>query len=127
MTSQSLYNLKVCQSPIREFNNIYLLGIINSLLLSYYFIQSFGSYKKLFPRSLIEKIKDLPIKIPENDREKEVASKIIERTNILLNSNEKDGNKLEHIQKEIDDLVFIIYTIPDSQKQHILKFMNRQI
>ena len=125
MTSQSLYNLKICQSPIKEFNNIYLLGIINSLLLSYYFIQSFGSYKKLFPRILIEKIKDLPIKIPQNEREKEIASKIIERTKILLNSTEKDGKKFEHMQKEVDDLVFIIYAIPDSQKQHILEFMNR--
>ena len=125
LTSQSLYNLKICQSPIKEFNNIYLLGIINSLLLSYYFIQSFGSYKKLFPRILIEKIKDLPIKIPQNEREKEIASKIIERTKILLNSTEKDGKKFEHMQKEVDDLVFIIYAIPDSQKQHILEFMNR--
>jgi len=124
LTSQSLYNLKICQSPIREFNNIYLLGIINSLLLSYYFIQSFGSYKKLFPRILIEKIKDLPIKIPQNEREKEIASKIIERTKILLISTEKDGKKFKQMQKEIDDLVFIIYAIPDSQKQHILEFMN---
>ena len=85
----------------------------------------FGSYKKLFPRILIEKIKDLPIKVPENEKEKGIASKIIERTKILLFSNEKDSKKLENIQKEIDDLVFSIYTIPDSQKQHILKFMNR--
>ncbi|MFW9824449.1 MAG: Eco57I restriction-modification methylase domain-containing protein, partial [Candidatus Thorarchaeota archaeon] len=60
-TSQSLYNLKIHKSPIREFNNFFLLGILNSLLISYFFIKSFGSYKKLFPRILIEKVQDLPI------------------------------------------------------------------
>ena len=124
-TSQSFYNLKVCQSPIMEFNNIYLLGLLNSLLLSYYFIQLFGSYKKLFPRILIEKIKDLPIKVPENEKEKDIAVKIIERTKILLLSNKKDDKNFKQIQKEIDDLVFMIYAIPDSQKQHVLEFMNR--
>jgi hypothetical protein len=124
LTSQSFYNLKIVQSPVKEFNNLYLLGLINSLLLSYYFMQLFGSYKKLFPRILIEKIKDLPIKVPENEKEKEIASKIIERTKILLFSNEKDSKKLENIQKEVDDLVFRIYAIPGSQKQHILRFMN---
>lgn len=124
-TSQSFYNLKVCQSPVKEFNNIYLLGILNSLLLSYYFIQLFGSYKKLFPRILIEKIKDLPIKVPESKEERKIASKIIENTKILLNSNEKSDKKIRQIQKIVDDLVFIIYTIPESHKQHILEFMNR--
>ncbi len=125
MTSQSFYNLKVCQSPIKEFNNIYLLGLLNSLLLSYYFIQLFGSYKKLFPRILIEKIKDLPIKVPENEKEKEIASSIIEKVKILLDSDEKESNKFKQIQKSIDNLVFILYELPDSQKQHILEYMNR--
>jgi hypothetical protein len=124
LTSQSFYNLKVCQSPVKEFNNIYLLGIINSLLLSYYFIQLFGSYKKLFPRILIEKIKDLPIRVPEKEWEKEVASKIIEKVKILLDFDEKESKKFNQIQKEIDNLVFILYELPDSHKQHIIKFMS---
>jgi len=124
LTSQSIYNLKVCKSPIREFNNFYLLGIINSMLLSYYFKQLFGSYKKLFPRILIEKIKDLPIKVPENGTEKEISSKIIDKVKILLDSNEEESSKFNQIQNEIDNLVFILYKIPDSEKQHIVDFMN---
>ena len=123
MTSQSFYNLKISQSPIREFNNLYLLGLINSLLLSYYFIQLFGSYKKLFPRILIEKIKDLPIKVPENDREKEIALKIIEKVEVLIDSDEKESNKLIQIQQDINNLVFNLYGLSDSQKQHIIKFL----
>ncbi|MFX1269699.1 MAG: N-6 DNA methylase, partial [Promethearchaeota archaeon] len=58
LTSQSFYNLKIIKSPITEFNHFYVLGLINSQLLSYYFIKIFGSYKKLFPRILIEKVKN---------------------------------------------------------------------
>ncbi|MHA2035461.1 MAG: HsdM family class I SAM-dependent methyltransferase [Promethearchaeota archaeon] len=124
LTSQSLYNLKICQSNVREFNDIYLLGLINSLLLSYYFIQMFGSYKKLFPRILIEKIKDLPIKVPENEEEKEMALEIIEKVKILLECVEKEDSKFNQIQKDIDDLIFKLYKVTDSQKQHILDYMS---
>ena len=76
-TSQSYYNLKVKKSPISEFNEMYLLGLLNSQPLSYYFIKSFGSYKKLFPRILIEKLRSLPIKVPESKEERSLANKII--------------------------------------------------
>ena len=124
LTSQSFYNLRICQSPIIEFNNLYLLGIINSKLLSYYFIKLFGSYKKLFPRILIEKIKDFPIKVPENNNEKELASKIIGKVEILLDLNESEVEKSNIIQKEIDNLVFELYEIPDVYREPILELIN---
>ena len=124
LTSQSFYNLRICQSPIIEFNNLYLLGIINSKLLSYYFIKLFGSYKKLFPRILIENIKDFPIKVPENNNEKELASKIIGKVEILLDLNESEVEKFNIIQKEIDNLVFELYEIPDVYQEPILEFIN---
>ncbi|MFX0083036.1 MAG: Eco57I restriction-modification methylase domain-containing protein [Candidatus Hodarchaeota archaeon] len=125
LTSQSFYNLKVCHSPIREFNNLYLLGIINSKLLSYYFIKLFGSYKKLFPRILIEKIKEFPIKFPENTEEIKLASKIIKKVEILLDLNDHEDQKSDIIQKEIDNLIFELYGISDSYQAHILEFMNK--
>ena len=124
LTSQSFYNLRICQSPIIEFNNLYLLGIINSKLLSYYFIKLFGSYKKLFPRILIEKIKDFPIEVPENNNKKELASKIIKKVEILLDLNGSEVEKSNIIQKEIDNLVFELYEIPDVYREPILEFIN---
>jgi len=125
LTSQSFYNLKICESPIREFNNIYLLGIINSKLLSYYFIKLFGSYKKLFSRILIEKIKEFPIKVPENSDDIELASRIIEKVKILLDLNEKEVEKSDSIQKNIDKLIFKLYRIPEPYQFHILEFMKK--
>ena len=42
LSSQSIYNIKIHKSPIEEFNHIYLLGLLNSRLLSYYFLKTFG-------------------------------------------------------------------------------------
>ncbi len=120
LTSQSFYNLKVNESPISEFNNLYLLGIINSKLLSYYFIKSFGSYKKLFPRILIEKIKNFPIKILYSFNEKEKAKEIIKHVKILL----KNVKKTECRQRKIDSLVFDLYQISDKKREYIWNFMK---
>ena len=124
ITSQSFYNLKILQTPIKEFNHSFLLGIINSTLLSYYFIKSFGSYKKLFPRILIEKIKNLPIKIPETEKEKKLAREIIKQVNLLLDAKDKSINLLEKVQQEIDSLIFNLYQISNKDQHYILNYMK---
>ncbi len=121
LTSQSFYNLKIIKSDISEFNNFYLLGLINSILFSYYFIKSFGTYKKLFPRILIEKIKDFPIKIPITNKEKEIAKKIIESVKQLL----ENSGELEHLQQTIDFLVFDLYQISENSQKYILDYIEK--
>ncbi|MFX1274516.1 MAG: Eco57I restriction-modification methylase domain-containing protein [Promethearchaeota archaeon] len=124
LTSQSFYNMKIIQSPISEFNNYYLLGLINSNLLTYFFIKSFGSYKKLFPRILIEKIKEFPIKIPKNKEDIKYSFKIIEKVKFLLNSKERDKALKIEKQKEIDDLVFQLYQIPNHLSKKICNYIQ---
>jgi hypothetical protein len=124
LTSQSFYNLRILKSPIREFNNLYLLGIINSKLLSYFFLKLFGSYKKLFSRILIEKIKSFPINVPKNDKEKEWASHIIDKVKIMLNLKQTNIARYSETQREIDNLIFKLYNISDSSKEYILNFLN---
>ncbi|MFX1388073.1 MAG: TaqI-like C-terminal specificity domain-containing protein, partial [Promethearchaeota archaeon] len=113
-------NLKINQSPISEFNNFYLLGLFNSLLFSYFFIKSFGTYKKLFPRILIEKIKDFPIKVPISNKEKENTKKIIENVKLLL----KNPDELDHLQESIDLLVFDLYQISENNRKYIMNYMK---
>jgi len=124
ITTQSFYNLKILQTPIKEFNHSFLLGLFNSTLLSYYFIKSFGSYKKLFPRILIEKIKNLPIKFPKTENEKEMAEGISKKVKILLESTDESVNVLEKIQQEIDSLIFKFYQISDKDQNYILNYMK---
>jgi tRNA1(Val) A37 N6-methylase TrmN6 len=120
LTSQSFYNLRIYSSTVKEFNNFYLLGIINSKLLSYFFRKLFGSYKKLFPRILIEKIKDFPISIPQTLKEKKLASQIIRDVKELLKLNENEDVKFKDIQNEIDKSILDLYRIPDSYREYIL-------
>ncbi|TXT55501.1 MAG: hypothetical protein BAJALOKI2v1_670017 [Promethearchaeota archaeon] len=116
--SQSIYNLKIVKTPIPEFNHPYLLGLINSHLISYYFMKSFGSYKELFPRILIGKIKKIPIKIPKTKKEKKLASIVSKKVKTLLNSTNKSESEL--LQEKIDESVFELYRIPQTQRKYIL-------
>ncbi|MFX1470608.1 MAG: Eco57I restriction-modification methylase domain-containing protein, partial [Promethearchaeota archaeon] len=120
LTSQSFYNLKIQKSSYLEFNNFYILGLINSKLFSYFFSKSFGTYKKLFPRILIEKIKDFPIKIPISEKEKAIAKKIIEKVKHLLD----ESNNIEYSEKIIDSLVFDLYQISEEHRNHIILYMR---
>ncbi len=124
MCSQSYYNLKVEFFSIPEFNNLYLLGLINSLLLSYFFIKSFGSYKQLFPRILIENIRNLPIKVPHTDKEKKIAKKIIKLVKILLNLKNSNAELFYKEQNQIDSLVFELYQLPSLDIKYIRDFMT---
>jgi adenine-specific DNA-methyltransferase len=119
-TTQSFYNLKVKTSKIPEFTNFYLLGLLNSSLLSYFFIKSFGSYKKLFPRILIEKIESLPIKIPLNENDKELAIQIHQNVANLIKKNTADPS----IIGEIDHLVYKLYQIDSNLIAHIKSSLN---
>jgi hypothetical protein len=120
LTSQSFYNLSIKKSLISEFNNYYLLGLFNSTLFSYFFIKSFGTYKKLFPRILIEKIKDFPIKVPNSNKEKVIARKIIEKVKLILNN----FDELEMLQEVIDSLVFDLYQISENDQKYIANYMK---
>jgi hypothetical protein len=117
--SQSIYSLKIRSSPLPEFNHYYLLGLINSRLMSYYFMKSFGSYKELFPRILIEKINEIPIKIPKTESEKDWAILISQNVKKILAL--KDKKKKNTIQEIIDNLVFKLYEISQRGENHILK------
>jgi len=122
LTSQSFYNLKILKSSLPEFSHYYLLGLINSQLLSYYFIKMFGSYKKLFPRILIEKIETLPIILPGNNEKSLISKEIqkcVKRRLLLGNLNNIETYSSE---ENIDSLVFKLYKIRDKEKLYISKF-----
>jgi len=124
LTSQSFYNLKIIKTPIPEFNHFYLLGLLNSQLLSYYFIKIFGSYKKLFPRILIEKVKNLPIKLPQTPNELLISKNIQEKVRKILSLNDLSKKEIDNLQNDIDSLCFNIYQISQKNRQYILKFLK---
>jgi len=119
LTSQSLYNLKILKSPITEFNNYYLLGLLNSQLLAFYFIKSFSSYKKLFPRILIGNLKGMPIVVPKIDIEKKLSREIIILVKTILKLDKFDTEHYTNLQNKINSLVFDLYRISNKQRNYI--------
>ncbi|MFX1502513.1 MAG: hypothetical protein ACFFDH_16245, partial [Promethearchaeota archaeon] len=79
-----------------------------------------GSYKKLFPRILIEKIKNFPIKVPMTATEKKKANKIKVSVKKILG----DKKSLKTHIKTIDSLVFDLYEITENDQDYIIKYMN---
>ncbi len=124
VTSQSFYNLKINNSPVPEFNNIYVLGLLNSKLLSYYFIKSFGSYKKYFPRILIEKLMKLPLKVPNTIDEKRSAQKLSDNINKILKSMKSNKNSIKNLQRISDSCVFKLFQINDNDRNYISDFIE---
>ncbi len=124
LTSQSLYNLKILKSPITEFNNYYLLGLLNSQLLTFYFIKSFGSYKKLFPRILIENLKSMPIVVPEIDIEKNLSREIIILVKTILKLDKFDTEHYTNLQNKINSVVFDLYRITNEQRNYISEVLK---
>ena len=120
-TSQSIYNLEIIRNPVLEFNHHYLLGLINSHLLSYYFLKSFGSYKKLFPRILIEKLKNLPIKVPQSIVEKELAKDIQEKVLKILQIIQKNSLEAKNLANQVEIIVQKLYKIRQTDFQYIIK------
>jgi len=125
LSSQSIYNIKINKSPIPEFNNFYLLGLINSRLLSYYFLKTFGSYKSLFPRILIEKLKTLPIKVPSTKKERGWSGNIREKVNQILHSKTHNEAQVLRLQNQIDLLVNDLYQINGDDYLHIFNSLNK--
>ncbi len=118
-TSQSIYNINT------NLNPYYLLGIINSKLMSYYFSKIFGSYKSLFPRILIEYIKKLPLAIADKNIESQIENLIKK----ILNLNIKEVNEgkkfcLMDFQPQIDSLVFNLYGLNLSEKLLVRNFFD---
>ncbi|MBY9011751.1 MAG: N-6 DNA methylase [Candidatus Lokiarchaeota archaeon] len=127
LSSQSIYNIKISQTSIAEFNHFYLLGLINSRLLSFYFLKTFGSYKSLFPRILIEKLKILPIKVPSTIKERELSSLIKEKVNQILNLEHHNETQVSNLQNQVDLLVNDLYQIKEDDYHHILSSLNNLI
>ncbi len=124
VTSQSFYNLKIKSSSVPEFNNLYVLGLLNSRLLSYFFVKSFGSYKKLFPRILIEKLRKLPLKVPNTTVEKKLAQNLTDNIKKILKSIKSNKNSIPNLQRVSDSLVFELYHINDTDRNYIINFIE---
>lgn len=103
---------------IKKYSVKYVLGILNSKLLSFYHINSSPKAKKgLFPKILVNDVRNLPI----HDKESPLNFKIIDLVDriIELKKLDKDTQDLEN---QIDEMVYDLYELTEEEKKLVREF-----
>ncbi len=106
-----------------RINLKYLLGLINSKLLSYYLIKRLVTNLQGFPQVLMGQLEQLPI-IKSNEKDQEQIIKLVDQL-LLLNIQIKDTKlqsqidqlqqHIAHCEDKINRLVYQIYGLSDNE------------
>lgn len=115
----------------------YFLALFNSNLLNYYYHTFLKSTKSVFSEIQARQVKLLPIKIVADQRRRKKLVEKVENILILkerlnrmkgVRTDERQEleNDIESIDSEINDIVFEIYGITDSEKKVINDASNTQ-
>lgn len=109
----------------------FILGILNSKLMNFYYITFLKSTKKVFSEIQARQIKQLPIlKINfQNNSEKVQHDKLVLLVNEMLELNknyEKNKTKIIATDEEIDMLVYKNYNISETEQRAIDKALEKK-
>ena len=112
-SDEEYYNTPSIINCINFTVDIYfVLGVINSELMSFYHnIVSPKASKGLFPKILVNDVRNIPIKITDEGISEQISKKV----KALLEMEEIDKD----IDKEIDDLVYKLYDISETERGYI--------
>jgi hypothetical protein len=131
LDSQSYWTLNTLYTfvPKEGVNSRYLLGCINSKLLSYYFRIVFLSDDKLFPYLRISQLEKLPVYVPNfsDSADKSRHDRMVELVELMLDLHKRiSAAKTEHektvlqrqidaTDKQIDNLVYELYNLTEEE------------
>lgn len=109
----------------KETSPFYILGIINSKLLSFYHNKTSPKANKgLFPKILVNDVRNLPIKIREGSLRENLIAKVKFLMNKIENNQLQD---IDNIDKEIDDIVYQIYDLSSKEIETIEKYFEERV
>jgi adenine-specific DNA-methyltransferase len=92
--------------PHNSYSSRYLVAILNSKLIGYYFSHKFSEHDKVFPKAKLGQCRLLPIK--ENSLENQQP--FIDRVNEILSIKAQDSQAdIKDLEKEIDTIVYELY------------------
>jgi hypothetical protein len=112
--------------PFDQSISKYLLGIINSKLLVFYFRKKYNRQDKTFPEIRIYELASLPIKLV-NDTMKPLQNEIVKFVNQLLKLNEEKTeaklqtkvaqieSKMDYCENRINEIVYQLYGLTEEE------------
>ncbi|MBI4647692.1 MAG: hypothetical protein HY738_14170, partial [Bacteroidia bacterium] len=106
------------------YNTKYLLGILNSRLINFYFFNLFTDYRDIFPIIKSGHLEEIPIKEInlKKPAEKSSYDKLVKLVDEMLELNknpEKNKIKTAATDSEIDSLVYKLYNISKAEQKII--------
>ncbi len=106
-------NIAINKKEDSDIELKYILALINSKLMSYYFqLNTAKAVRKLFPKIILNDLRQFPIKVLSKEDQKpfvELVNEIIELKKQSFNID------TTHLEDKIDKLVFRIYKLTDEE------------
>jgi hypothetical protein len=130
--SQPPYSINACYTDkviLNDLNSmniveikespLFVLGVLNSRLITFWFIHKFGKLQRgIFPQFKINELECFPIP-KAKDEEK---SKISDLVSKILNQKENNPDiNNENIDREIDEMIYDLYGLNEDEKELIRK------
>jgi len=111
-----LFNMSNIAINEKKGSNIdlkYILALINSCLMSYYFqLNTAKAVRKMFPKIILKDLRNFPIKRPSTEEQKAFI-KIVEK--IILLKKENSDADTTGLESEIDKLVYELYDLTEEE------------
>ena len=107
--NRSLYSTIIKDS---RFKVKYVVGILNSKAIQYYYQQKFKAETELFPKIRIKQAKQLPI--PDASlAEQQLIVTLVEQ--IIVCKKMTPNNSIDKFEREIDKIVYQLYELTDAE------------
>ena len=125
----NMSNIAILENTDTVYSLKYLLGILNSNLMAYYFIKNTAkSVRKLFPKIIIEDLRKFPIRLVNHEGQQSIIKKVdkmlslnkkLHEQNLTSHEKQKIEEEIKRTDSEIDELVYKLYGITEEEKKII--------
>lgn len=103
-------------------NPYYLLGVLNSKLITIWFLIKFDKFqRRIFPQFKVNELGEFPTPLASSEEQTIISRLVI----AMIDENKKaepDMNMLDSLNKQIDDLVMSLFDLDDKEKQLVEEF-----
>ena len=105
-----------------QVNPFYLLGVLNSRLISLWFFMKFDKFqRRLFPQFKVNELGDFPIPDATDSQQEEVAQ-LVEQLIEEMKKDSLETKKITQLNLKIDDLVMDLFGLIEEEKQTVRDF-----